>query len=302
MTEPRGFEEIARDLYGRRPGEFTAARDALAREVRAAGDAELAAALLRLRRPTLAAWLANVLVRELPRAVDHLIEIGAQLRAAQAALDAAELRRLSSERHDVVEELSRSARELAATRGERVGDSSIRELAETLEAASFDPEIADRVRSGRLTSALSYSGMGFPPDAVGGSSAGPRPAAAGRGKTPEPPEPPEAPEPPGATTRAKAGKDATPTEGARAAREAREAVRAARRAAGLAAAALSAAERSAEHERESLTAAEMELARRREAAGKAEREVKRARADRDAAQREVRRTERLLRSATKRAK
>ncbi len=59
------LDTVGTELYGLRPTEFTAARDAQAAAARRGGDRELAAAIKKLRRPTPAAWLVNLLA---PRA------------------------------------------------------------------------------------------------------------------------------------------------------------------------------------------------------------------------------------------
>ncbi len=51
-------------LYGLRPEEFTRARDAEVKQARADGDRAGAAAIAALRRPSLAAWLVNALMRD----------------------------------------------------------------------------------------------------------------------------------------------------------------------------------------------------------------------------------------------
>ena len=51
-------------LYGLTLAEFTPARDALVKEHR--GDKELAARLKALKKPSLAAWVVNLLVRRVP--------------------------------------------------------------------------------------------------------------------------------------------------------------------------------------------------------------------------------------------
>ena len=53
------LDEIADELHARPSNEFTAARNATARAAQDAGDAGLANALRRMRKPTSAAWLAN---------------------------------------------------------------------------------------------------------------------------------------------------------------------------------------------------------------------------------------------------
>ena len=59
----------ADDLYRLAPEDFTAARDAAAKQARADGDRDGAAALKALRRPTVSAWLLNALVRTAPELV-----------------------------------------------------------------------------------------------------------------------------------------------------------------------------------------------------------------------------------------
>src|SRR4029450_10780087 len=78
--------EVADELYAPPPPEFRTARDEQARQARAAGDADLAEAIKKLRRPTVSAWLVNLLIREAPGQVRELLELGESLREAQQAL------------------------------------------------------------------------------------------------------------------------------------------------------------------------------------------------------------------------
>ncbi|MBC3839789.1 hypothetical protein GXW82_04710 [Streptacidiphilus sp. 4-A2] len=73
-------EQIADALYALPPPEFTAARDAAAARARGDHRPEVAERVHRLRRPTLGAWLANLLVREYPDEVRSLLELAAALR------------------------------------------------------------------------------------------------------------------------------------------------------------------------------------------------------------------------------
>ena len=277
MPQSAGFDAVADDLYGLPRTQFTASRDASAREARAAGDFDLATALRSLRKPTTAAWLANVLVRERAREVARLVELGAQLRSAQAAFDADALRRLSQRRHDLVGELSRDARRLAAERGETVRDAAVRELEGTLEAAAFDPDAADQVRIGRLTGALAYSGIGFSALAAGARE--PR-APAERSQV-------SSRRRPGETRGGWQDQTAVSAASLQARREAWRGV-------ARTTAVLETAERAVQRKRAALEAAEEELARRREALRAAERDAKRARGERVAAERDARRAEQGL--------
>jgi hypothetical protein len=82
------------------------------------------------------------------------------MRHAQSALAAADLRRLSGERRTVVGALVRDARELARSAGQSVSEASWRELETTLEAAIADADAGKAIQTGRLTTGLSYSGLG----------------------------------------------------------------------------------------------------------------------------------------------
>lgn len=73
-------------LYAASPEGFVAARDALARELRAAGDRAGAVRVRALRRPTRAAWALNAAVRERPDATRAISEAVERLHDAQRAL------------------------------------------------------------------------------------------------------------------------------------------------------------------------------------------------------------------------
>jgi hypothetical protein len=171
------------ELYGLLASEFTAARDRLAAGARQAGDRDLAAAIKKLRRPSASAWVANRLVRQRPDQVAELLQLGAALRHAQAQLAGDDLRRLTQEGQRGVTALSREAGRLAGDSGQSLSEAGRRELEDTFKAALADPEAGEALRSGRLTTALHYSGFGMV-DA---------PAAVGPGPPPRhPPSPPSA--------------------------------------------------------------------------------------------------------------
>ena len=152
--------QVADELYALAPTEFRTARDERARQARAAGDADLAEAIKRLRRPTVSAWLVNLLVREAPGQIRELLELGASLREAQQALAADRLRDLSGQRRQLITALSREAKRLAAEASQSLSAQVEHEVQDTLEAALADSSIADAVGSGRLTRGLSYAGLG----------------------------------------------------------------------------------------------------------------------------------------------
>ncbi|MCU1487344.1 MAG: hypothetical protein JWN67_4090 [Actinomycetia bacterium] len=139
------------DLYGLPAGEFTAARDALAKALRAEGDKAAAAEVKALRRPTVAAWAVNQVARDRPELVDALAEAGTRLVAAQEHLLAGggrdDLRAATTARRDAVNAATRAAVELA-------GPAQRDAVHATFDAAATDEEAAVVVRSGRLAKEL----------------------------------------------------------------------------------------------------------------------------------------------------
>lgn len=178
------LDRVRAELYGAPPGGFVAARDAAVAAARAAGDRPLATAIGKLRRPTQAAWLANLLAREEAAALEEFLSLGAELVAAQQGLEGEELRRLSTQRHRVVAGLVATARRIAAAAGSPVPDEAGQELAGTLDAALADPQVAVALRSGTMTTSASYAGWGPAPGAASASApAAPKAATTGAGAT-----------------------------------------------------------------------------------------------------------------------
>ncbi|MSS00435.1 transposase [Arthrobacter sp. BL-252-APC-1A] len=153
-----GPAETVTRLYSLLPGSFTAARNQEAAAAKSSGDAELGKRLKALPKPSAAAWLANMLVREESEAISSVLSLGASLREAQADLDRGELRRLNSERHRMLRALAASARELAEKLGNPVSAAVAAEVEQTLWAAMTDPEAAAALASGRLVRGLEANG------------------------------------------------------------------------------------------------------------------------------------------------
>jgi hypothetical protein len=152
--------EVADELYGLPPTEFTAARDELARAARAEGRREDAAAIKKLARPTTSAWLVNQLSREAPEALGRLFEVADALQEAQRRLAGDRLRELSAQRRQVVTELLPVAAAVADRTGQPASPAVLDEVRATLEAALADSAARDTLRSGRLIRALAYAGLG----------------------------------------------------------------------------------------------------------------------------------------------
>jgi DNA repair exonuclease SbcCD ATPase subunit len=149
--------EIADELYGLPQEEFTPARDAKARELKA--EKELAAAVKKLKKPSVAAWVVNLFVRREAEQVEQVIAVGTALREAQEGMDGAELRALTRQRRQLTSAVTQQARSLAKDEGLKVTQSVADQVEATLTAAMLDPACAQAVRSGLLTAALSSTGF-----------------------------------------------------------------------------------------------------------------------------------------------
>jgi hypothetical protein len=152
--------EVADELYGLPPAEFTAARDEQARAAKAAGRPDDAAAIRKLARPTTSAWLVNRLIRDDPARLGRLFEVAEALQEAQRTLAGDRLRELSAQRREVVGELVPVAAAVARQAGQPASPAVLEEVRATLEAALADPGARDAIRTGRLTRALTYAGLG----------------------------------------------------------------------------------------------------------------------------------------------
>jgi hypothetical protein len=152
-------DAAAVELYGLPPEQFVAVRNQLAKTAREGGDERAASAIAALRKPTVAAWLANQLVRADPDDVHALTELGEQLRETYLTADSARRRELTRQRHDLVGHLVQVASRRAAG-GRRVTAQTAERLTETLDAALVDTGAAQLLRTGQLTSALRHVGFG----------------------------------------------------------------------------------------------------------------------------------------------
>ncbi|MDQ1709374.1 MAG: hypothetical protein QOG49_759 [Frankiaceae bacterium] len=203
-------------MYRLTPDDFVTARDSLTRTLRAAGDKELSAQVKALRRPSVAAWLVNQLVRAHPADVDELLETGSALRDTQLAVlggqaDGSQLQALTATRRQQIDALVAAARRIAEDAGRAAAP--LDAVDRTLVAATSDPAAADAVRSGRLVKELSYSGFGMgddladavgpallavsrpsprQPSAAAAKPAGPAAPRHGKAREPEPPPDPAA--------------------------------------------------------------------------------------------------------------
>ena len=154
------LDAVADELYAVPPDDFVAVRKQRQEDARAAGNRTLAREIGALPKPTAAAWVCNLLVREQRAEIEGLVELGDLLRQAQESLAGDQLRVLDRQRSQLLTVLTRQAAALARENGMRVGGTVETQVADTLRAAMADPEAGEALLSGRLTGAMSYSGLG----------------------------------------------------------------------------------------------------------------------------------------------
>ena len=181
------LESAARELYALLPGEFTAARNARAKEAAQDGHKELARQIKALAKPSAAAWLVNLLSRQRSADIAGIVELGHAMSEAQEQLDPQQLRRLGDQRRELLAAVAAEGRKLADELGQKVSAAAVTEAEQTLHAAMADAAAAAAVTSGLLTESLSSNGIdpveldgrvalpgaGAPPDA-GAEPAPPR--------------------------------------------------------------------------------------------------------------------------------
>jgi hypothetical protein len=162
---PEAIDDVIRRMYEAPPDGFVAARTAAAAEAREAGDKDAAKRLGALRKPTVAAWVVNLLALRRPDLIDELVELATALRSAQRGLKGGELRELTAQRRKIVTSLVNAARKLAVDEDPQMSGAKLplSEVEATLTAALAEPEIAEQVRTGRLIRAATYAGFGEVP-------------------------------------------------------------------------------------------------------------------------------------------
>ena len=185
------LDEAAEVLYAGSPDDFVERRTALVAQARAERDRPLAKQIGALRRPTRTAWLINRLARDDADGVAALLALGTALEDAQRRRSGTDLRRLSAERRTLVDRLARDAVRRGLEAGYPAADTALQEVSQSLQAALGDPDTAEQLRRGRLTTAVSYGGFG-PSDLMAAMAA----ALPGSNAAAGPPAPAAESEPP----------------------------------------------------------------------------------------------------------
>ena len=168
MAEGTATEERLDALYREHPDGFVAARNQLAKELRADGDRDEADRIRKLRRPSVAAWLINRTALSSTKVLQEFVQASERLSAAQGrALEGAddavsEFRAAAAEEREANAAVVETASALARDSGHAVNQRVLDLVAETLRAVAGDADLRDRVMRGRLEREQSATTLGVP--------------------------------------------------------------------------------------------------------------------------------------------
>lgn len=163
----------AEALYGLPLDEFTAARDALAARLRAAGRGDEATEVAALRKPVRAAWVVNRLARDERAEMRRLLDAAAAVRAGRAGAQ--------DDFRQALERLVDAGRKVLEQDG-RATEPVVQQVASTLRAGAASTP--DELAAGTLTHPLETAGFGAMAGA--GSAAGSREGRRARPARPRP--------------------------------------------------------------------------------------------------------------------
>lgn len=134
--------EIQR-LYGLPLGEFTAARNALAKQLRKEGDKEGAEEVASLPKPTASAWAVNHLFTTDSERMEELLASGGRARKALRSIlsggNPGALREAIQEARDLANELRDRAVEAVAEETRKPGAAIVERIATNLQSLAFSP-------------------------------------------------------------------------------------------------------------------------------------------------------------------
>src|SRR4051794_20367641 len=140
-------------LFEEDPKTFVAARDQLAKELRAGGQRDDAAQVRARRRPSVSAWALNQVARRDASTIEHLLETVERARVAQdevlAGAERETLRDALTERRHALAAVIDAARAVIEESG-RSPDASTRDIESALQG-SLTSEFTDALRRGVLT-------------------------------------------------------------------------------------------------------------------------------------------------------
>jgi hypothetical protein len=130
-------------LYALPPGEFTAARNALAKRLRKEGSKDGAETVAALPKPTVSAWAVNHLFTVEPERMEELLASGGRARKALGEIlgggDPGALRKAIQEARELANELRDRAADVLTEDGRRPGQPVVDRIATNLQSLAFTP-------------------------------------------------------------------------------------------------------------------------------------------------------------------
>ena len=145
-----GSEDVVGELLALPPEEFTAARNAAVKRLRAEGQRDVAETIKGLPRPPVSLWALNHLAREQPKLIEAFLDSAEQLREAYRS--GGDIRAATSPERDAEAAVVAAASELARGEGRKLTEPVMERLRQTVRAAAADAAVGEELRNGRLIS------------------------------------------------------------------------------------------------------------------------------------------------------
>ena len=136
------------ELLALPPEEFTAARNAAVKRLRAEGQRDVAETIQGLPRPPLSLWALNHVAHEQPKLIEAFLDSAEQLREAYRS--GGDIRAATSPERDAEAAVVGAAVEFARGEGRKLTEAVMERLRQTVRAAAADAGVGEELRNGRL--------------------------------------------------------------------------------------------------------------------------------------------------------
>ena len=143
-----GSEDVLDQLLALPPEEFTEARNAAVKRLRADGQRDAAEAIKGLPRPPISLWALNHLARDQPKLIEAFLDSAEQLREAYRT--GGDIRAATSPEREAEAAVVDAAAKLARSEGRKLTEPVMERLRQTARAAAADSDVGEELRSGRL--------------------------------------------------------------------------------------------------------------------------------------------------------
>lgn len=155
------MNERMRDLFAVEPKGFVHARDALAKELRAAGREAEAKEVAALHRPTAAVWAVNQLARNNRAELEQFIDASERVRHAQVrGAPGDDLRTAMAAQRGALAKLEQAAEDVLRGADAQASPGALRTMQATLQAAGSSPgDLRKQLLEGTLREALEPAGF-----------------------------------------------------------------------------------------------------------------------------------------------